>query len=208
MADFEMKDGTTRDDLMQRVALMEAMIAEGRSMTMRCGWIFVLWGLVDLAGVALELLHPDYLWNWPAVIAMGILIQFAGLRMRRNSGRVCAANTQSRAISAIWAMMGVSLTLYCFTAIFTHRSGGVTYLAAIFIIIGFAHAASAIILRWRVQGAVAILWWAGGLASFFLSSIRFLGVFCFEMLFGMILFGIYAMILERRSTPPSVTANA
>jgi len=95
-------------------------------------------------------------------------------------------------------MMGVSLTLYCFTGIFTHRAGGATYIAAIFMTVGFAHAASAIILRWRAQGAVAALWWAGGLACFFLSGRWFLGIFCIEMLFGMVAFGLYAMLLERR----------
>ena len=30
MAEFEREDGVTRNDLVQRVALMEAMIAEGR----------------------------------------------------------------------------------------------------------------------------------------------------------------------------------
>jgi hypothetical protein len=44
MANFEAEDGTTRDDLVQRVALMEEMITEGRKSTVRYGWIFVLWG--------------------------------------------------------------------------------------------------------------------------------------------------------------------
>ena len=49
MANFEAEDGTTRDDLVQRVALMEEMIAEGRQTTVRFGWIFLLWG-VDRSG--------------------------------------------------------------------------------------------------------------------------------------------------------------
>ena len=52
MAEFEQEDGMTRDDLVQRVALMEAMIAEGRQYTGRNAWIFVLWGLVDLTAWA------------------------------------------------------------------------------------------------------------------------------------------------------------
>ena len=70
-------------------------------------------------------------------------------------------------MSAIWGMMGLTLVLYCFTAIFTHHTDGRAYLAAIFVIIGMANATSAIILRWGMQGAVAALWWAGGVSLFF-----------------------------------------
>lgn len=200
MTDFETEGGADRSDLVARLNLMETMIAEGRQATFRNGWIFVLWGLVDIAGMALELEHPAHAWNWPLTISIGMILQFVGLGMRRRSGREAPANTQSRALSAIWTTMGVSLILYCFAAIFTHVAGDATYIAAIFMILGTAHAASAIILRWRMQGAVAALWWAGGLASFFLSGGWYLVIFCLEMLFGMIAFGLYAMVLERIAT--------
>jgi hypothetical protein len=105
-------------------------------------------------------------------------------------------------------MMGVTLVLYCFTAIFTHHARGHAYIAAIFMIIGMAHAASAMILRWRVQGAVAALWWAGGLALFFVPGPWFLAIFAAEMLFGMVFFGLYAMWLDRRTPPPTVAVHA
>ena len=113
-------------------------------------------------------------------------------------------------MSAIWGMMGLTLVLYCFTAIFTHHTNGRGYLAAIFVIIGMANATSAIILRWGMQGAVAVLWWAGGLAFFFVPFTQrwFTAVFSLEMLFGMVFFGLYAMWLERRTPPPTVAINA
>jgi hypothetical protein len=197
-----------RDDIVARLDLMEAMIAEGRHATCQFGWIFILWGLVDLFGMALEW-HRDHPWNWPLAIGLGMAIQFAGFRLRRRSRGVCSPNTQSRAISAIWGMMGATLCLFCFTAIFTHQAWSAGYLAAIFMTIGLAHAASAIILRWGVQFAVAVLFWAGGVACFFVNDGRwFLYIFGVEMLFGMILFGIYAMILERRTPPPTVAIHA
>jgi hypothetical protein len=194
----EPDNGTSRDDLLERIELMEAMIAEGRQATARFGWIFVLWGLVDLAGMALEWEHPGHSWNWPIVIATGMVLQFAGLGLRKRTGRKCGANTQARALSAIWGMMGLTIVLYCFTAIFTHQAGWPGYVSAIFMIVGLAHAASAIILRWRVQGVVAAFWWAGGLACFFVSGRWFLTFFGVEMFFGMVLFGLYGMVLERR----------
>jgi len=208
MSNFEPHNGTSREDLVERVTLMETTIAEGRQATARFGWIFVLWGLVDLAGMALQWERPSSMWNWPVAIGVGMVLQFAGVALRRRAGSESVANTQSRAISAIWGMMGVTLILYCFTAIFTGKTYGPGYIAAIFMTIGLAHAASAIILRWPVQGAVAALWWAGGLACFFLSGIWFLAIFCVEMLFGMVFFGLYAMWLERKSLAAPVEQHA
>ena len=198
----------TRDDIVSRLDLIEAMIAEGRQATARRGWIFVLWGFIILLGLGVEWTHPGHVWNWPVVISLGWAIQFAVFFWERRRGKKhCRTNTRGRAMTAIWAMMGVTLGLYCFTGIFTHHAGGVAYIAAIFMIIGFAHAASAIVLRWQVQGAVAALWWAGGLACFFLSSDWLLAIFAAEMLFGMVFFGIYVMVLERRK-PMDTGAHA
>jgi len=67
-------------------------------------------------------------------------------------------------------------------------------------LVGLAHAISAMVLRWRVQGMVAGLWWAGGIAMFFAHSDKEIFViFPLEMFFGMILFGLYAMWLDNRS---------
>ncbi|HEY5054911.1 MAG TPA: hypothetical protein VII58_02050 [Acidobacteriaceae bacterium] len=200
----------TRVDLVARLDLMEAMIAEGREATARCGWIFVLWGIIDLVGIAVQRMYPQRIWNWPVVISLGWLLQFAGFSWKRRRGEYsCRPNLKGRSMAAIWGMMGVTLSLYCVTGIFTHHGGGVAYLAAIFMIVGMAHATSAIILRWRAQGAVAALWWAGGVAVFFLPLTRHWPetIFALEMLFGMVFFGLYMMFLERR-TPPGATLNA
>jgi len=197
----------TQADLVARLDLIEAMIAEGRQATARCGWIFVLWGLIILLALGVEWTHPGRIWNWPVIISLGWLLQFAGFFwQRRRASSVCRPNTKGRAMTAIWSMMGVTLGLYCFTGIFTHHSGAPAYLAAIFMIIGMSHATSAIVLRWPAQGAIAALWWAGGLASFFLTGYRLLGIFAVEMLFGMVFFGLYVMFLERR-TPPSAATH-
>ena len=46
---------------------------------------------------------------------------------------------------------------------------------------------------------VAGVWLAGGIATFFVPRSYVLGVFIAEMCLGMVLFGLYAMWLERRS---------
>jgi hypothetical protein len=204
--EFEDEKDMSREELLRRLALMEAMIAEGRKQTGRCGWIFVLWGLVSLAGMALEWTHPGHVWNWPVVIGIGVAVQYLVLRLLRRSNRWCMPNLRSRALWAVWSMMGVTMMLYCFTAIFTRHAHGSAYFAGICFIVGLAHAISSMLLRWPMQGAAAALWWAGGVASFFVSGQWFSAIFCAEMLFGMVLFGIYLMMLERR-TPPSQVAH-
>jgi hypothetical protein len=208
MTNPESDNGTTRDDLLQRVALMELMIAEGRQSTVRFGWIFVWWGLVDLFGMGWQVLRPSY-WVWPVTIGSGLLFQFVVIAWRRRSGTWCSATVKSRSISAVWCMMGVATSLYCFTAIFSHHTDGVAYIGAVFMFVGLAHATSAIILRWGVQGFVAGVWWAGGVACFFVPSENdLLLIFVAEMLFGMVFFGLYSMWLERQRRSAQVQQHA
>jgi hypothetical protein len=83
------------------------------------------------------------------------------------------------------------------------------YVAAILFFIGLAHATSAVILRWGVQGAVAALWWGSGIAVLFVSSASAdLAIFLAASFFGMILFGVYAMTLERPRPTPQVQHHA
>ncbi|HKN21840.1 MAG TPA: hypothetical protein VJX73_10510, partial [Terracidiphilus sp.] len=76
MGDKETEGGATREEIVQRVELMESMIAEGRRFTMRCGWIFVLWGVVDLAAMSWRYYQPNSLWvgewAWPICLAAGV----------------------------------------------------------------------------------------------------------------------------------------
>jgi hypothetical protein len=193
----EPDNGTTRDDLVQRIELMETMIAEGRRATTRCGWIFVLWGLVCLAGIVWEWARPSY-WIWPTVLAAGFALMFLGRALQKAGPGHCA-NMQDRIIGAVWGMMGLALTLYVAAAMMRHLTWQHSYIAAIFMFVGLAHAISAMILRWRAQGAVAGLWWAGGVAMFFAHTPKAIFViFPLEMFFGMVIFGLYAMMLDRR----------
>jgi hypothetical protein len=209
MTDSESSNNTNRDELIARVALMEAMITEGRQSTARFGWIFVLWGLVDIFGMGWQMTSQHSHLVWPVTIASGFILQGIGLALRRRSGVSCNTTLRSRSISAVWSMMGLATSLYCFTALFRHSTFGAAYIAAVFMFVGLAHATSARILRWKVQGFVAAIWWAGGVACFFVpSDIYFLIIFIGEMLFGMVFFGLYSMWLERQRPSTSVPQNA
>jgi len=197
MTSPEPDNGTSRDELLQRIALVEKMIAEGRRSTTRCGWIFVLWGVVDIAGIGWQWVRPSY-WIWPTVLATGLALMFL-IRAAQKRDPVRCANMEGRAVNAIWSMMGLATALYVAAGIFRHLTWQCSYIAAIFMLVGLAHAISAMVLRWRVQGVVAALWWAGGIAMFFAHSAKAIFViFPMEMFFGMVLFGLYAMWLERQ----------
>jgi hypothetical protein len=201
MMNPEADNGRNRDELVQRLELMESMIAEGRRSTARFGWIFVLWGVIDIGGMVWQEAKPDFRWTWPIVILAGFAIQYAiiiGLR-RWTWRQFCGNSMQTRSISAVWSMMGVTVLLYVAAAILGHGAGHIALAAAVLMFVGMAHATSALILRWPAQGAVAVLWWAGGMALYFLSWKYFEAIFVGEMVFGMILFGLYAMWLDSRS---------
>jgi len=197
MTNFESDGGTTRDDLVQRVALMEAMIAEGRRSTARFGWIFVMWGLVYFAAIGWSYYLPYKYWAWPVCAGVAILAGIV-VKMRQKRAGNSSGNIRSRSIESVWQGMGTGIILYVGAAIASHHAGSVAYVAAILFFIGLAHAISAMILRWGVQAAVAAIWWMGGIAVFFVTPEQSIVLFLVASFFGMILFGLYAMWLERQ----------
>ena len=197
MENLEPEGGTSREELLERMALMESMIREGRSTTGQYGWIFVLWGLVDLAGIGLEVvLHSR--WTWPVVLATGFALQAVGITLQRRRRSSVSKTRRGRSVEAVWSMMGVALTLYVAGAMVQHVTWQISYIAGILMMIGMAHATSAAILRWRVQALVAGLWWAGGVALYFVPRAYVVAIFTVEMFVGMVLFGVYVMVRERR----------
>jgi hypothetical protein len=201
MSNLDPKSGTSRDDLVKRIELMEAMIAEGRGFTTSNAWIFVLWGLVDLVGWSWQnFAHSNFAdrWAWPICLIAGVVLTFAGKALQKKPEGVPNSVACGR-VMAVWAMMGLTMAIYVASAMITHFAWQYSYVAALLMMIGMAHAISAAILRWRVQGVVAAIWWAGGAAIFFLNSRRATSdIMLIEMCLGMIAFGLYAMMLEHR----------
>jgi hypothetical protein len=195
------ESGTSRDDLLKRLELMEAMIAEGRGFTTHNAWIFVLWGLVDLTAWCWQtLVHTQFAgaWAWPICLIAGAVLTFAGKALQAKPKGVPNSVACGR-VMTVWAMMGLAMAIYVASAMITHFTWQYSYIAALLMMIGMAHAISAVILRWRVQGVVAAIWWAGGAAVFFLNSHRATNnIMLAEMCLGMIAFGLYAMTIEHR----------
>jgi hypothetical protein len=109
------------------------------------------------------------------------------------------ANERSRSIGAVWQAMCIAIILYVIAAGVSGHGDQPAYYAAVLFFVGLAHGISARILRWRAQGLIAFIWWGCGAALFFFNSRdEVLAIFLVAAFFGMIVFGLYAMMLERR----------
>ena len=203
----ETDNGTTRDDLLQRVALMETMIAEGRKSTARFGWIFVMWGLIYFVAMGWVVFLPFKDWAWPVCVSVGVLVGIVRVRRKRADGT--GENQLSRSIEAVWQAMCVAIILYVIAAGASGHGDQSAYYAAALFFVGLAHGISARILRWGAQGLVAFLWWGCGIAMFFFRTRNeVLSIFLVAAFFGMILFGLYAMMLERRRAAAQMQGHA
>jgi hypothetical protein len=207
MANFDDESAVSRDDLLQRVALMEQMIAEGRRATTRFGWVFVLWGVVDLVGVGLQTLHPRSDLVWPITLGLGIVLQVVGIARCKCAAKGCGQSIESRIVKTVWIMMGIATLLYFAGAMLSHLAWQTSYMAGLLMLIGLAHAISAVILRWQAQGVVAGLWWVGGVAMFFVAMHARMEIFTAEMFFGFVCFGLYAMMLDRKASSTTGTRH-
>lgn len=201
MSEATANNGTTREELVRRIEEIEAMISAGRQTTARYGWMFVMWGLLYYAAIGWEFYLPHGEWAWAVCISIGIGgTVWRKARLHKRGGR--GTNATCRAIDAVWRMTGIAITLFVIGSIVAHYVAhvkfGPTYTAAILLFIGLAHATSAMILRWKMQGVAAAIWWAGGLACFFANQIQGVIIFLVASFFGMVLFGLYAMAQERR----------
>ncbi|HEV2619704.1 MAG TPA: hypothetical protein VGU23_07165, partial [Acidobacteriaceae bacterium] len=126
------------------------------------------------------------------------VVTLAGRRRQSAQG---VQGPRSHTIGAVWTMSGTALSLFGFSGGISHQAQHdfALYLAAMLFFVGLAHAISAAILRWGVQGAVAAIWWGGGIAILFVRSpVVMLEIFLTATFFGQIVFGLYVMLLERR----------
>jgi hypothetical protein len=207
MTDFETTNPPRREDLVQRIELMEAMIAEGRRATTRFGWIFVLWGLLYYAAIAWEVYLPAANFAWPVCMVLGIVI-IRAWRWRLKRSGAPDEGPRSRSISAVWGAMGCAIFLYIGAAAFSHHLQIPAVNATVMFFLGLAHATSALILRWPAQAAAAAVWWIGGIAIFIAPVDASIYIFLAATFFGMVLFGLYAMLLEHRRAATLVQHHA
>jgi hypothetical protein len=105
--------------------------------------------------------------------------------------------TAGRALTAIWFSVTVSLFILGFVGGFTSTLSYRAILAVLVCLQGTGHFACGAILRWRLQLAVALLWWVA--VPFIMLMPLPSAQWVFIIVTGVcdVLFGLYLMIVER-----------
>ena len=186
-------DDFSEQELSDRLSLIESMIAEGRRSVESWGWMFVLWGVVYYAAMAWSLWGHN-VWAWPVTVSIGIVIAIFLASSKANHR---PPTTLSRAIISIWIAMGISMFLLFAALGWTGRlMDQHVFVAVISALLGVANGASALILRWKLQLACAIVWWATAAASCFGTDAQCTAVFLVATFLCQIVFGLYGVIGE------------
>jgi hypothetical protein len=73
-----------------------------------------------------------------------------------------------------------------------------TYIATIEILLGVANCAVSMVLRWRGQFFIALLWWISAVATCYVGSQWIMPILVADTLIGLLGFGLYLMYRERR----------
>ena len=188
-----MQDHTTEQELKERLGIIETMIAEGRRNTESWGGTFVLWGVVYYLALAWSAWGHS-VWAWPATILIGVIVTVvvASLKAGNHPG-----TTLGRAIGSIWIALGISMfVLFLALGLSGRLTDQHLFVAVISAILGLANGASALILRWKVQLACAVVWWVAAAATCFGNDAQSMIVFLVAIFLCQIVFGIYGVIAE------------
>jgi hypothetical protein len=181
-------------EMLDRLKLIETMIAEGKRTTERWGWSFLLWGIGPLIAMlwAAQWQHAD--WAWPVTMGLCIIINGLVLKARKRRGE--SKTTIMRSVGAIWTCVGATVLLLAFGAVW---SGVVDFryiFVALFALAAVAHGASSLILRWWPQFLAAVVWWLASGLAFVLPAARLQELAAMALLLGNIVFGTWLTYCE------------
>lgn len=188
-----MQDHTNDEELKDRLSLIESMLAEGRRTTQSWGWIFILWGVAYYAAIAWSFWGQSA-WAWPVTMVAAVIVTAVVVSLTAGSH---PATTVGRAISSIWIALGISmLLLFPALALSGRLNDSHVFISVVSAILGMANGASGLLLRWKIQFACAIVWWAAAIASCFGTEAQSMIVFLAAIFLCQIVFGIYGQIAE------------
>lgn len=148
-----MQDETTAQDLKDRLALIEAMIAEGRQTTESWGSTFVLWGIAFYAAIAWTAWGQGA-WAWPITMAIAVVVTVILASFRRGYK---AKTVLGRSIGSVWVSLGISMfVLFIPLGIAGRLDDPRLFIAVASAMLGMANASSALIVRWKIQVGVPL----------------------------------------------------
>lgn len=196
-----MAENFDRQELSDRLSLIESMIAQGRRTTESWGWTFVLWGVAYYVAIAWSTWGQSLsIWGssalaWPVtMISAAVLTSVIGI----GKGKGKPGTTIGRAISSIWISVGISMILLFPAFGASRRIEQHIFVAVVGAMLGVANGASSMILKWKMQFACAVVWWATSVLACFGSEQQCTVVFLAALFFCQIVFGVYAMICDAR----------
>jgi hypothetical protein len=199
-----MDDRMNSQDLQERLALIEDMLAEGRRSTESWGWVFVFWGIAYYVAIMWGAMSHDP-WVWPVTMISACVL--TGVLVSRKS-TLRTNTTIGRAIGAIWIAAGISMFLVFLSLGTSGRIDLHIMVAVLGAMLGFANAASSMILKWKMQFACAVVWWACAVFACFGKSTPVTVVFMAAIFFCQIIFGLYGMMMDSRSRRSGGVAHA
>ncbi|HUX45368.1 MAG TPA: hypothetical protein VMV57_11505 [Terracidiphilus sp.] len=205
-----MQEEMSGQDLKERFALIETMIAEGRRSTESWGWVFVLWGVAYFVAIAWASWSGGLsVWGhhsvqvgsmysglaWPVTMFSGAaLTLWIGLRRGgRHPGTVIG-----RAVTSVWIGIGASMLVLFPALSAAGRLDEHSFVALVAAMLGAANAGSGLILRWKMQMACALVWWMAAVAACFGTVSQVTVVFLVAVFVCQIAFGVYTMMRESR----------
>lgn len=186
-----MPEQTSREDLNGRLALIEAMIAEGRRTTESWGWRYILWGVAFYVAIAWTAwAHSGWAWPITMVAAMAVSLIAGSFKPGQR-----AQTSLTRSIRSVWDAFGISAFLIFMSLGFAGRVTDARIFIAVFAgMLGMANAASGLTLRWKPQLACAAVWWVAAAAACFVTPRQALIILLVAIFLGQIAFGIYGMV--------------
>jgi hypothetical protein len=195
-----MSEEMSAQELKERLALIESMIAEGRRQTQSWGWTFLLWGVAYYVailwagwGEQVTILGRNWI-AWPITMITAVVATIViAARMPYQPG-----TGSGRALGSLWSCMGVSMLALILALAISGRLEAHIFVSIIAGFLGFANGASGLILRWKAQIACAVLWCVASVVVCFVSMAQLTAVFLLAIFFCQIVFGIYAMTLDGR----------
>jgi peptidoglycan/LPS O-acetylase OafA/YrhL len=200
-------------ELTERLKLIESMMAEGRRSTSRWAWTIVLWGVAFYVAIAWSSgMFGGAIWGrhymaWP-VTMIGTWVLSWGLAGRMSKSAKAPMTTVARAVTSIWAAMGISMFALLLPLGLSGRADQQVCVAVVATLLGTANAASGMLLKWKAQFACAVVWWMASAASLFGTVTQSTIAFLAAIFLCQIVFGIYAMIWESRERRRQGAANA
>lgn len=185
-------------ELFERINLIERMVLEGRRSTQYWGWCLALWGSGQLVAAGWSTLSHRPILAWGVTMTVCGIATGIGVATKRSGQH--SQSFLSRAVWSVWLSLGISLTMLAFlgnaAGVFTPRSFQVVF----FSLMGLTYVATGLILEWRVQTGIGLVWWAAAVVTIYGPAWLLGWLFVGMVLLGEIFLGVYLMVREKVDT--------